>query len=112
MFHRIVAPGLELRQFELRDAEAVFAVADRNRTYLREWLAWVDHTHSPAEVRDFIAARREQWDANEGPNASIWLDGAIVGAIGCRAIDWVNRDCHIGYWIDAAQQGKGVMTRC
>ena len=112
LFHLDVAPGLELRQFEMRDAENLFDVADRNRVYLREWLPWVDRTHSSAEIRDYIAARLEQFEANQGPNAAICLNGAIVGAVGCHPIDWANRHCSIGYWLDAAQQGKGVMSRC
>jgi ribosomal-protein-serine acetyltransferase len=111
MFHIEVEPGFELRQFEMGDAEAVYAAADRNRAYLREWLPWVDRTHSAADVRDFIAARLEQFEAQQGPNAAIWLDGEIVGAVGCHPIDWLNRNCSIGYWLDAAHQGKGVITR-
>src|SRR4051812_9974486 len=112
MFHATVGPGLELRQLQMPDAEELFAVADRNRAYLREWLPWVDKTHSAAEIRDFIAARLEQFEAQQGPNAAIWLEGRIVGSVGCHPIDWANRNCSVGYWIDAAQQGKGVMTRC
>ena len=54
MFHRTVAPGVEMRGFRMEDAEPTFAVVDRHREYLREWLPWVDHTHSPTEVREFI----------------------------------------------------------
>jgi ribosomal-protein-serine acetyltransferase len=111
MFHRVVAPGLELRQFQMQDAEEVFATADRNRDYLREWLPWVDKTRSPADIRDFIAARLEQFEANDGPTAAIHLDGRIVGAVGVHPIDWLNRACHLGYWLDPAEQGKGIVTR-
>ena len=112
LFRVVVAPGIELRQFEMRDAETLFAVADRNRAYLREWLPWVDRTHSAAEIRDYIAARLEQLENQLGPSAAICVNGAIVGGIGCHPIDWANRHCSIGYWIDAAHQGKGLMTRC
>ena len=81
-------------------------------SYLREWLPWVDRTNSAAEIRDFIAARLEQLEGGQGPNAAIWLDGQIVGAVGCHPIEWSNRNCSIGYWIDAGCQGKGIMTRC
>jgi ribosomal-protein-serine acetyltransferase len=111
LFHLVVAPGIELRQFEMSDAETLFTVADRNRPYLREWLPWVDRTHSADEIRDYIAARLEQFEARQGPNAAICLNGEIVGALGCHPIDWANRHCSIGYWIDAAHQGKGMMTR-
>jgi ribosomal-protein-serine acetyltransferase len=111
-FRRAVAPGLELRQFAMSEAKAVYDLADRNRAYLREWLPWVDRTCSAEDIRDFIAARLEQFESNQGPNAGIWLKGEFIGGIGCHPIDWNNRHCSIGYWIDAAQQGKGIMTRC
>ena len=112
MFQREVAPGLVIRQFRMADADAVFAVADRNRAYLREWLPWVDRTRSAADIRDFIAGALEQWEAGLGPNAAICLDGDIVGAVGAHRFDLANSNGSIGYWIDAAQQGKGIITRC
>jgi ribosomal-protein-serine acetyltransferase len=111
MFQRRVTDSIELRQFELRHADAVFAVADRNRQYLREWLPWVDQTRSPNEIREFILRAMAQYNSNQGPNAGIWVDGEFTGAIGCHHIDWTNRACSIGYWVDAAHQGQGIITR-
>ena len=112
MFRRRVAPGIEMRQFELRDAETIFAVVERNREHLREWLPWVDGTHSPEDVRPFILRAQAQLEAGQGPNAGVWVDGVLAGNVGCHAIHWANRNCSLGYWIDAAQQGKGFITRC
>src|SRR5260370_22165634 len=112
MFHRTVNPGVEMRQFRMEDAEPTFAVVDRHRDYLREWLPWVDQTHSPAEVREFIARATAQYDAGQGPQCAIWVEGALAGSLGCHPIDWDNRNAAIGYWIDPALQGRGVVTRC
>jgi len=111
-FHRTAGPGLELRQFAMAEAPACFAVVERNRAYLREWLPWVDRTHSVEDIRQFIARVTEQYESGLGPNAGIWLDGRFVGTVGAHPIDWNNRHCSIGYWIDAACQGRGIMTRC
>jgi ribosomal-protein-serine acetyltransferase len=112
MFARKVAPGIELRLFEPEDAETVFAVVERNRAYLREWLPWVDVTESAEDLRRFISKVREQCAAGRGPQCAIWIDGAMVGSLGCHPIDWPNRTCSIGYWIDQRFQGKGIMSRC
>jgi len=112
MFRRTVAPGIEMRQFEPGDAETVFAVMDRNREHLRRWLPWVDHSHSPADIRQFIVRVQAQFEADQGPNAGVWVDGVFAGNVGCHPINWANRNCSLGYWIDAAQQGKGVITCC
>jgi ribosomal-protein-serine acetyltransferase len=112
MFTRKVAAGIELRLFEKRDAEAVFAVVDRNRERLREWLPWVDVTTSAEDLRRFIGKVKEQFDEGRGPQTGIWVHGMFAGSVGCHPIDWANRSCHIGYWLDERYQGKGIMTRC
>jgi ribosomal-protein-serine acetyltransferase len=111
-FHRQVAPGLELRQLVLADAAAIFAVVERNRVYLREWLPWVDRTLSADDIRGFLVRVAEQHEDSLGPNAAILLEGRFIGTVGCHPVDWNNRHTSIGYWIDGAQQGKGIMTRC
>jgi len=112
MFQRKVDDSIEIRQFEPRDAEIVFAVAHRNRAYLRQWLPWVDLTHSPKDVREFILRSLAQYHSNQGPNAGIWIDGEFAGSVGCHHIDWVNRACSIGYWVEEARQRQGIVTRC
>jgi len=112
MFTRRVAPGIDLRLIESRDAEEIFAVVERNRAYLREWLPWVDYTESSEDVRRFSERVRNQFENNQGPQAAVRLDGNIVGALGCHPIDWSNRHCSIGYWLEAGRQGRGLMTQC
>lgn len=112
MFRRTIAEGIELKQFEWGDAEPLFAVVDRNREHLRQWLPWVDQTHSAAEIRQFITGATAQFEAGLGPNYGIWLEGVLAGSIGCHPIDRAHRSCSLGYWIAAGHQGTGVVTRC
>jgi ribosomal-protein-serine acetyltransferase len=113
IFRRAIAPNIEIKLLEPGDAEAVFATADRDRAYLREWLPWVDRTHSADDVRHFIEeVVSPQWADNRGPQCGIWIDGELAGSIGCHAIDWANRACSLGYWIESRRQGQGIVTRC
>jgi ribosomal-protein-serine acetyltransferase len=112
MFTLSAGPGIEIRLFETSDAEAVFEAVERNRAYLREWLPWVDVTHSPAEIRDFIGRVRVQFENHQGPQAGIWINGEFGGGIGCHPIDLHNRQCSIGYWIEQKRSGQGIVTRC
>jgi ribosomal-protein-serine acetyltransferase len=111
MFSRIVAPGLELRQIEDRDAPAIYSVIERNRAHLDPWMPWVQHTHSPEDVRDFIQQVAPRCFSGDELHAGIWLDGAISGVIGHHQVDWANRSTAIGYWLDAKSQGRGIITR-
>jgi ribosomal-protein-serine acetyltransferase len=112
MFRRKVTDEIEIRGFDLQEAATVYAAVERNRAYLREWLPWVDHTRSPEAIREFIRRTRIKFETGQAPDAGIWVNGAFSGSIGCHAVDWANRHTSIGYWIDAEQQGKGIMTRC
>jgi ribosomal-protein-serine acetyltransferase len=99
--------GIEVRFLEPDDAEAVFAVVDANRDRLRPWMSWVDPTLGPADTRAFIERVRAT-GIEDG--LGIYVDGAYAGGIGLRA-DEVNGDAEIGYWIGAAHEGKGLVTR-
>jgi ribosomal-protein-serine acetyltransferase len=112
MFRRTVAPGIEIKLFEANEAKALYALVERNRERLRTWLPWVDHTHSAEDVRLFVLRVLDQYHSNLGPQTGIWVDGILSGTVGCHPIDWANRNCSIGYWVDAGQEGKGVITRC
>ncbi len=95
----------------MRDAEVVFTTVERNKLYLRQWLPWVDHTYSAEDVRMFISRARSQLESNQGPQAGIWDNGEFIGSVGCHPIDWANRNCSIGYWIEPGSQGKGLVSR-
>jgi ribosomal-protein-serine acetyltransferase len=113
MFRRAVTPEIEMRLLEPRDADACYAAVERDRAYLREWLPWVDRTHSAEDIRKFIETIAiPQYETNNGPNCGIWMAGEFAGGIGCHVIDWANRSCSIGYWVAAAHQGKGIVTQC
>jgi ribosomal-protein-serine acetyltransferase len=99
--------GIEVRFLEPRDAEEVFAVIDANRERLRPWMPWVDPTLGPADTRAFIEGVRASGSED---GLGIYVDGSYAGGIGLRA-DEVNGDSEIGYWIGAAHEGKGLVTR-
>ncbi len=111
-FRLEVDSALALRQFEEADALEVFAAVERNRARLREWLPWVDHTASAADITQFIRRTRAQYEAGLGPQCVILWHGAVAGSLGCHPIDWANSSCAVGYWLDSACEGKGLITKC
>ena len=101
----------ELRTYEVEHAEEVFAVVDQNRTYLREWLPWLDNNTCVADSREFIQHCLVQLANNDGFQTGIWHKGKFVGSIGCHFIDRHDRKTEIGYWLAASSQSKGLMTK-
>ncbi|MEK7829705.1 MAG: GNAT family N-acetyltransferase, partial [Acidobacteriota bacterium] len=111
MFRLKVDDEIEIRMLEESDAETVFALVDRNREYLRQWLIWVDASDSPEVVRQYIKDSKRFYENKEAMSAGIWLNEELVGAIGVVGYEWHNRMMEIGYWLSADRQGNGIMTR-
>ncbi|MEC7720747.1 MAG: GNAT family protein [Candidatus Thermoplasmatota archaeon] len=106
-----VEDGLELRQIVLDDAAELFVTVDANRSYLREWLAWLDGTKNLEDETAFIASTLEDYVRGEGVLYGIRLDGDLVGTISLNWIDWGNRGCGVGYWLAEDQTGNGYATK-
>lgn len=111
MFCLTVDDKIQLCLREERHAKELFAVVDANRTYLREWLPWLDMNRSAADSRQFIKGTLEQYAANKGFQTAIVYRGQMVGMIGFHQFDWPNRSTSLGYWLAADAQGKGIITR-
>ena len=101
-----------LRALRKEDAAELFAVTDANRKQLRTWLPWVDAVLAEADSAAFIDTMNAQREAGRGPTFAVLRDGAIVGIVGFRPIDRMNRVGEIGYWLAPAAQGRGTMTEC
>ena len=110
MFSATLRPGVELRLPEERFAPALFKVIDREREHLREWISWVDQRTHEDDMLAWVRAVLEQFAANKGFSAMIWVDGSIAGVIGILPIDWRHRKAEIGYWLAREFQGRGIMT--
>jgi ribosomal-protein-serine acetyltransferase len=106
-----VSDSVELRQMTEHDADELTRLIDRNRTYLREWLPWLDNSTSIIDAARFIGRSIEQAEDNNGLTLGIVCHGKLAGVIGQHYVDSLNRRTEIGYWIDAGHQGRGIVTR-
>jgi ribosomal-protein-serine acetyltransferase len=110
MFSCHLNERVELRLLEPKFSEELYSLTDKDRSYLREWLPWVDGTNSSESTRNFINFTLKEFANNNGFNAGIFFEGNIVGCIGLHGIDWNNKKTSIGYWLGSEYQGKGIMT--
>ena len=69
----------ELRLLEERHADELFALVDRNRAYLREWLPWLDATTTVDDERAFVRTSLERFAAGTTIEFAIWHRGRISG---------------------------------
>jgi ribosomal-protein-serine acetyltransferase len=111
MFEHQVDDEIRLRLLESCHVDALFALVDANRQYLRHWLPWLDANITVSDTLHFIQATQKQFAANSGFVAGIWYRGKLVGVIGHNRLDWENRISWLGYWLAEKFQGRGIMTK-
>ena len=106
MFSCRVNDRYELRLLQASDSDELFALTNANRSYLRDWLPWLDSTNSASDTKNFIQSTLEQFAKNQGFVAAICEKKSIIGVIGFNQIDWQNKIGYLGYWLAEAYQGK------
>jgi ribosomal-protein-serine acetyltransferase len=93
-------------------SQAIFDLASANRSYLENWLPWVDQMQSVAFIEQFIANSQEKNQLGMEFAFVILLDSQVVGRIGVYQIDQYHRTGEIGYWIGSEFAGYGIVSRC
>lgn len=111
MFTLRVDDDIELVLRTEADAEAFFCLTDTNRSHLRPWLLWVDHTKTVADTVEYIRRCEEKFRSGTHIDVGIKYQGKWVGSVGLNDISKDHRKAEIGYWLDKRAQGKGIMTR-
>ena len=112
MFYREIDDELQLALIMPHYAEALYALVDQNRDYLREWLPWLDATTKQKDVEDFIKSAVTQMADGRGLTCLIVFQDNIVGVVSYNSIDASTQTGSIGYWLDQDHNGQGLMTRC
>ncbi|HEY1789814.1 MAG TPA: GNAT family N-acetyltransferase [Verrucomicrobiae bacterium] len=103
---------IQLRHVDLQDSDRLFVLIDSNRDHLRLWHPWVDAVRSENDASRMILRWEQQNANNQGFCAAILFDDQFCGVIHHLNVDWQNRWTALSYWLDAAYQGRGIMTMC
>jgi ribosomal-protein-serine acetyltransferase len=111
VFERRVDTEVTLALLEEQHAGALFQLIEENRSYLREWLPWLDQNTRPEHTAAFIRASLRQFAEREGMACGIVHRGTLAGVAGLHRIDWPNRRSSIGYWVARPHAGRGLATR-
>jgi carbamoyl-phosphate synthase large subunit len=104
-----LSEDVSLRPIEPGDVDELYAVIEANRAHLAEFQPWAGE-QTIADTRTFVEAKRVQRADNGGVECAIVKHGRIIGMVGFNAVNWRDRSTSIGYWIAAAEQGRGTVT--
>jgi len=102
---------LALHPVSVADCEELRAAIDRNRDRLREWLPWAGANFEQETLRAHLRDCQRENAERTSLTTHILHGGQLCGAIGLHKIDVRHRNTSIGYWLDRAFEGRGIMTR-
>ena len=102
---------IELRQLQLSDSRDIFLTIDRERAYLEKWLPFVEFTQKPADSENFVRSVINFPEEKMEFTFSIRKKNKLIGLIGFKGTDTVNKITEIGYWISQEYQKQGIVTR-
>lgn len=93
-------------------AEPLYNLVNANRTYLGEWLPWVDGMQTVENAENYIGNCIRQAAGKTDFAYAIINDKDIIGRIGMHHINPQNKIGEIGYWLADGLQGRGIITKC
>jgi len=107
---RIELQDILIRDFERKDAEALFGIA-RESQIVRFMRDWSEHAKTPAdyyEYIDWLQARKDSADVRENKRYAVALKAtdALIGMVGLGLEDTVN-EVEVAYFMSEAYQRRG-----
>ena len=100
--------GITLRPPQTDDVQRIFEVVSRNYDHLRTFMEWAKPDYSIEDAREWL---NRDIGSRDALNFLVCRGEDLLGTIGFASFDRDAKVTEIGYWIDAAEQGKGIMSR-
>lgn len=106
------ADNVTARKATLEMSEVLFKAIDASREHLREYLFWVDDTKSAKDEAKALEMFMDNWK-NKTAFMYVLFDknDNIVGTIDAHEISYTNNIAYLGYWLGAAETGKGYISK-
>jgi ribosomal-protein-serine acetyltransferase len=101
--------GSELHLLGAANVAELHRLIEENREHLAPWLPWAA-SQTERDTAEFVRRSRGEMLAGDSLQLGISRSGRLTGVIGHVGIDWARRSTRIGYWIAAAEQGRGTIT--
>ncbi|MFC4737893.1 GNAT family N-acetyltransferase [Bacillus daqingensis] len=111
MFSYEIDNDIVLELVAAKHTADLFNLTVSDKAYLGEWLPWVDQIEKESETAAFIQSSRKRFAEQTALDAVILYRGETAGIAGFNRIDTTNGVASVGYWLAAAFQGNGIMTR-
>ena len=106
-----VTDHLELRAVEERYAADLHNLVVKNKTFLQTAFDWAQHVGSEDDTRRNVQSNQMLHQRGYAKMFLIFKDEDLVGVLSFNAIEPANKAGYIGYWLDEAHQGQGILSQ-
>lgn len=112
MFYIDVDEKIKLKLLLNKERDIFFNLININRGHLEIYMPRIRENKSVEDTERIINIFLEQLCQNNGFRAGVFYEEKLVGVIGLKYIDWINKKTEIMYWVDKNHLGKGISTKC
>jgi len=106
-----VTDHLELRAVEERYAAELHNLVVKNKTFLQTAFDWAQHVGTEDDTRSNVLSNQMLHQRGYAKMFLIFKDEDLVGVLSFNAIEPANKAGYIGYWLDEAHQGQGILSQ-
>lgn len=103
--------NLSLKALVESDAIRMFNIINTQREYLGEWLPFVQFTNKIEDSKGFVEMAMNNRKIKKDYVYKICLEDRMIGLIGTKEIDLINKNTELGYWLSRDFQNQGIMTK-
>ncbi len=102
---------LELRATDERYTTELHNLVVKNRAYLQDYLNWPQFVGTEDDTRKNIQSNQMLHQRGYAKMFLIFSDDVLVGVLSFNSIEPLNKTGYIGYWLDEAHQGQGILSQ-
>lgn len=106
-----VTQNIELRAVEERYTADLHHLVVKNKTWLQTAFDWAQHVGAEEDTRRNVLSNQMLHQRGYAKMFLIFRDDALVGVLSFNSIEPANKAGYIGYWLDEAHQGKGILSQ-
>ena len=106
-----VTQDIELRAVEERYTADLHNLVVKNRAFLQTAFDWAQHVGSEEDTRRNVQSNQMLHQRGYAKMFLIFKDDALVGVLSFNTIEPTNKAGYIGYWLDEAHQGQGILSQ-
>ncbi|MBW9431835.1 50S ribosomal protein L7/L12-serine acetyltransferase [Atlantibacter hermannii] len=107
----IINDNLKLHSVSDLFIEPLYELVERNKAYLQQAMEWPQSVVSVNDIRRTVQGNYQLHHRGYASMFMILRDDVLCGVISFNQIEPTTKAAYIGYWLDEALQGQGIVSR-